>query len=156
MDPSVYVDNDRYAMYLLENYNALMRDIEQYKLELLHFENQIDSIEDSDASNNDYSIGNGSAVSFICQIVNKRLRERSADVCKKMILTSEIEFKKLNAAINSLKPEIKNIIVDLYIHELKWDQVCIKHYISNNTLNRYRKKGIFEISKAFRLEGVVA
>jgi len=143
-------------MYLLENYNALMRDIEQYKLELLHFENQIDSIEDSDASNNDYSIGNGSAVSFICQIVNKRLRERSADVCKKMILTSEIEFKKLNAAINSLKPEIKNIIVDLYIHELKWDQVCIKHYISNNTLNRYRKKGIFEISKAFRLEGVVA
>ncbi len=149
----------RYVEYLLKNYKKIKNEIEQMKLELEYY--NLESVEDTIKAlsyPSPCSTGFGSesvitdktsSVALVFRNVNDRINRQSKDVLNNYILTTEIELKKLEKAINFLDEDTRHIIEDLYISRLKWEQITLRRYISSNTINRHRKKGIREIALAF-------
>lgn len=54
-------------------------------------------------------------------------------------------LRLLDIAIESLEEGTQTVIKDIYIGREKWETIRLKRYFSNNTINRYRKKGIKQI-----------
>lgn len=155
-----------YIEYLLKNYHSIANDLEQMKIELEHYEIESvdETIEGMSLTGGGGTVGKGGGslrddtarVAMIFRNVNKRINMENKKRLEKQIASGEIELKKLRAAIECLPEDTKNVIEDLYIKRLKWDQVAMRRYISNNTINRHRKKGIEEIARGFFFGEIVA
>jgi DNA-directed RNA polymerase specialized sigma24 family protein len=154
------VETKEYVEYLLENYNEILKDIEQLKFELETFEELVPE-EMIDVMN--FSTGNEERVAAYrvsdktCKIaliyneVAKRMNNEAKEEIRKMIIASEYEIKKLDYCIDRLDEKVKETIKSVYINKYSWADVCKKLYISENTLNKYRRKGIEEIKGMFQL-----
>lgn len=154
-----------YVEYLLKNYHSILNDLQQMKIELEHHE-----IETIDETIEGMSLGmagtplggksglrdDTARVAMVFRNVNKRINTENKKRLEKQIASGEIELKKLHTAIDCLPEDTKNVIQDLYIKRLKWDQIAMRRYISNNTINRHRKKGIEEIARGFFFGEIVA
>lgn len=154
-----------YVEYLLKNYHSIQNDLEQMRIELEHYEvESIDeTIEAMSLGRNFDHVGRGSGlcdntarVAMIFRNVNERVNQENKVRIEKQLLSGEIELRKLIQAINCLQEDTKNVIEDLYIKRLKWDQIAMRRYICNNTINRHRKKGIKEIARGFFAGEIVA
>jgi DNA-directed RNA polymerase specialized sigma subunit len=66
-----------------------------------------------------------------------------------MIKVNQFELIKLENTIAALDRSLQEVINGIYIQKMKRADICRSLYISENTLNRYRKKGIDEISTIF-------
>lgn len=154
------METKEYVEYLLENYNEILKDIEQLKFELETFEELVPE-EMIDVMN--FSTGNEERVAAYrvsdktCKIaliyneVAKRMNNEAKEEIRKMIIASEYEIKKLDYCIDRLDEKVKETIKSVYINKYSWADVCKKLYISENTLNKYRRKGIEEIKGMFQL-----
>ena len=148
-----------YVEYLLKNYHGIKRDTEQLKLELEYFqgEEEDETIQGMmmNARELESSIHKGgvsdatSRIALIYREANHRINTTTKKQIERLIRINELEIKKLDMAIQALEERTRRIMIDLYINRLSWNQICMKHYISPNTLNRYRKKGIAELTTAY-------
>lgn len=155
-----------YAEYLLKNYHSILNDLEQMKIELEHYEVETieETIEGMSFSNYSYGLKDGTKnlgdntarVAMVFRNVNERINMENKKRLERQIISGEIEIKKLRKSIDCLQEDTKNVIEDLYIKRLKWDQIAMRRYISNNTINRHRKKGIEEIARSFFFKEIVA
>ena len=59
------------------------------------------------------------------------------------------EMDILDYCIQLLEPSLSEIITDMYIERMTWDEMCNKYHISQRTLGRYRKVSIAQIAKSF-------
>ena len=155
-----------YVEYLLKNYHSIKTDLEQMKIELEHYE--IETLEETiegmtlyTKGTNISSMGSGicddtARVAMIYRNVNERVNKENKRRLEKQIALGEIELRKLRAGIDGLPEDTRHVIEDLYINRMKWDQIAMRRYISNNTINRHRKKGIEEIARAFFVREIVA
>lgn len=148
------METKEYVEYLLENYNEILKDIEQLKFELETFEELVPE-EMIDVMN--FSTGNEERVAAYrisdktCKIaliyteVAKRMNSEAKEEIRKMIKATEFEIKRLNYCIDRLQPKIKEVIKGAYLNKKSWEDIRNELFISDNTLNRYRKKGIEEL-----------
>jgi DNA-directed RNA polymerase specialized sigma subunit len=158
------VETKEYVEYLLENYNDILKDIKQLKFELETFEELVPE-EMIDVMN--FSVGNQERVASYtvsdktCKIaliyteVAKRMNNEAKEEIKKMIIASEYEIRKLDYCIDRLDEKFKETIKGVYVNKGSWADVCKKLYISENTLNRYRKKGIQDLVTMYRIGKMV-
>lgn len=163
---NVFTSPVQYVEYLLKNYHSLHSDMEQMKIELEHYEIETvdETIEgmclgraDSPGEGHGSGISDNTArVAMMFRNVNYRINLENKKRLERQILSGEIELRKLDTAICCLPEDTRHVIEDLYIKRLKWDQISMTRYISNNTINRHRKKGIEEISRAFFFGEIVA
>jgi len=153
------MDRVSYIEYLLKNYHRFMRDINQLKLELEYYEYEqkdktIEAMalrpinSESMRAKGRISDSTGN-IALIYREVNNRLNETSKKDLAHIVKISEMEMKKLTAAIDGLDNNISEVIKELYIGRRTWDQICNKYYITPSTLNRYRKRAINEIAASF-------
>ncbi|MDL2220089.1 hypothetical protein LJC55_00250 [Eubacteriales bacterium OttesenSCG-928-N14] len=129
---------EEYATYLLKNHHALRRDAQILRMGMQFAQNNA-AVEETP--------GFG-GLDTIYRAVNKRMQQIDPGALEQMVATAEIELKRLDAAVDALDERMRDIIKDLYYHKLSWTQVSMRRYISPNTLNRYRKKGIGAIARA--------
>ena len=54
-------------------------------------------------------------------------------------------MKLENYCIDRLQPKIIEVIKGAYLNKKSWEDIRNQLFISDNTLNRYRKKGIEEL-----------
>lgn len=64
-------------------------------------------------------------------------------------IDEEITF--FENCIENLGKKLTPVVWDLLDEDVKWDDVCYNHCISNTTLARYRKEAIARIDKALHL-----
>ena len=57
------------------------------------------------------------------------------------------EFELLENRVNFLPLTLRKIIIALYFEGMTWSGVAEKYIISDTHINRYRKKGIIELTK---------
>lgn len=154
------MDTKEYVEYLLENYNVILKDIEQLKFELETFEDLV-SEEIIDAMN--FSSGNAERVetykisdktcniALIYNEVAKRMNAEAKEEIRKMIKASEYEIRKLNYCIDRLEPKIKDVVNGVYINKLLWGELSKNLFISENTISKYKKKAVAEITQMYEI-----
>lgn len=67
-----------------------------------------------------------------------------------MIKVNQFELIELENSIASLDKNLQEVINGIYIEKKKRTNICKILFVSENTLNRYRKKWIGEISIIFQ------
>ncbi len=67
-----------------------------------------------------------------------------------MVKVNQFEFIELENSIASLNKNLQEVINGVYIEKKKRADICKILFVSENTLNRYRKKGIDEIAIIFQ------
>jgi hypothetical protein len=152
------MQSTEYVEYLLKNYHGIMREIQQMKIELEYFsaETPDETIEGMvlgahklDAVPSGKMNDRTGCMAVMYREASARINATSRKRIEAVVKTCELELKKLMLAMDSLDEQIRKVVRDLYITRLSWRQVCSKYYISHNTLNRYRVKGIREIAQGF-------
>lgn len=63
--------------------------------------------------------------------------------------TGKSELDVLEYCITLLEPRLSEVVTDMFINKMSWDEMCIKYYVSRNMLSKYRKTGIDRIDKMF-------
>lgn len=63
--------------------------------------------------------------------------------------TQKSEMDVLNYCIVLLEPRLSEVITDMFINKMTWEELCEKYHISRKTLARYRKNGIEQIAENF-------
>lgn len=158
------METKKYIEYLLENYNEILKDIEQLKFELETFEDLVpeEMIDAMNFSSGDeervasYTVSDKTCkIALIYTEVTKRMNNEAKEEIKKMIIASEYEIRKLDYCIDRLDEKVKETIKGVYVNKGSWADVCKKLYISENTLNRYRKKGIEGLVTMYRIGKMV-
>ena len=153
-----------YVEYLLKNHNEILKDIEQLKFEYEIFkEIETDEVIESlnFSSNSEERIQTSNISDKTCKIaliyneLTKRMNKESREEIYRMMKATEIEMAKLNYCIERLEPQIKEVLIEVFIEKLQWKDICNKCSISEKTLNKYRKKGIEEIIGMFDLKRLV-
>jgi len=61
-------------------------------------------------------------------------------------------IRRLEKAIDSLDENVKQIVEDIYLNGLTWQETMAKNYISHSTISRARKKALREIAKKMEKE----
>jgi len=153
-----------YVEYLLKNHNEILQDIEQLKFEYEIFK-KIETYEVIESlnfsSNNEDRIQTSNVSDKTCKIaliyneVAKRMNKESREEIYKMMKATEFEMARLSYCIERLEPQIKGILIDVFIEKIQWKGICVKYSISVKTLSKYRKKGIEEIIGMFDLKRLV-
>lgn len=69
---------------------------------------------------------------------------------KETINVNQFELIKLENSIASLDKNLQEVINGIYIEKKKRADVCKSLFVSENNLNRYRKKGLEEIAIIFQ------
>lgn len=135
-----------YVDYMLHNYTAIKRELAQLKLELEHY----------DAAAGETLGGQGcpGGISYVLRNVQRRMSNVPKEKLAAMVQAGELELKKLHAAIETLDEGVRGVMEDIYLDRLSWGQVCARRYISPNTLNRYKKRGIEQLVRAFSVSQV--
>lgn len=61
----------------------------------------------------------------------------------------------LDHCISLMDRKLSNVITDMFIYKLSWDEMCDKYYVSRNMLSKYRKTGLAQIAKIFQIQQAV-
>ena len=93
--------------------------------------------------------------SVVVMIIGVGIRG-SRDEIYKMIKATEFEITRLNYCIDRLEPKIKDVVKQIFIEKYSWNEACTKCSISEKTLNKYKNKGIDEITEMFELGRLVS
>ena len=154
------VETKEYVEYLFENYNEILKDIEQLKFELETYENLVPE-EIIDAMNfssgNDERVSSSTPTDKTCKIaliyseVSKRMNNEAKEEIRKMIVASEYEIRKLDYCIARLEPKIRDVIKNIYINKMAWLVISKNLYISENTISKYKRKGIDEVTQMYNM-----
>ncbi|MEY8762496.1 MULTISPECIES: hypothetical protein [Clostridium] len=154
------METREYVEYLLKNYNEIVKDVEQMKFELKTFKDvESDEVIESlnFSSPNDEKISTSSISDKTCKIaliydeVVKRINNETKEEIIKMIKATEFEITRLNYCIDRLQTKIKEVIKGVYINKKSLKYIGNELFISENTVNRYRKKGIEEIIAMYNI-----
>ncbi len=158
------METKEYVEYLFGNYNEILKDIKQLKFELETYEDLVPE-EIIEAMN--FSSANGRRASAFdvsektCKIaliyneVSKRMNNEAKEEIRKMIVASEYEIRKLHYCIDRLEPKIREVIKGVYIDKMSWMLVSKNLYISENTISKYKRKGIEEITNMYEMGRLV-
>ncbi|AKA72323.1 hypothetical protein [Clostridium scatologenes] len=158
------METREYVEYLLKNYNEILKDIDQLKFEYEAFKDiesdeVIESLTFSSTSDDRVTTSNISdktcKIALVYNEVVKRMNKESREEIYKMIKATEFEITRLNYCIDRLEPAVKPVIKGIFIEKLSWSSVCQKCSISEKTLNKYKNKGIDEITSMFNLSRLV-
>jgi DNA-directed RNA polymerase specialized sigma subunit len=153
------VETKEYVEYLLKNYHQIKREIDQLVLIL---ESPIYDSEEETIEALTFSTPQGERVStstisdktskiaLIYREVNEKQKTAGRKDVEKIIKVNQFELIKLENSIAALDESLREVINGIYIQKMKRSDICRSLYISENTLNRYRKKGIDEIAMIFR------
>lgn len=154
------METKEYVKYLFENYNEILRDIKQLKFELETFEElvpeeMIEAMNFSSASGrrvSDSTISDKTCkIALIYSEVSKRMNNEAKEEIRKMIVASEYEIRKLDYCIDRLEPKIREVIKNIYINKMAWMVISKNLYISENTISKYKRKGIDEITEMYEM-----
>ncbi|MBE6068062.1 MAG: hypothetical protein E7211_10300 [Clostridium lundense] len=153
------METKEYAEYLLKNYHQIKKEIEQLVLIL---ESPIYDSEEETIEALTFSTPQGERVStstisdktsniaLIYKEVNENQKTAGRKDVEKMIKVNQFELIKLENSIASLDKNLQEVINGIYIEKKKRTDICKILFVSENTLNRYRKKGIEEIAIIFK------
>jgi hypothetical protein len=130
-----------YVEYLLKNYHAIKRELQQLRLELAYCET---------ARTAELPERGSGGISVVLNNVSRRTRTTSREKLEEMIRAGELELAKLDTAIGALEKPLGGVITDIYIDRLSWGQICARRYISPNTISRYKKRAMEQICSAFQ------
>ena len=154
------VETKEYVEYLFANYNEILKDIAQLKFELETYEDLVPE-EIIEAMN--FSADSGKAVASnnlsdkTCKIaliyseVSKRMNNETKEEIRKMIIASEYKVRKLHYCIDRLEPKIREVIKGVYIDKMAWLLISKNLFISENTISKYKRKGIEEITQMYEM-----
>lgn len=148
-----------YVEYLLKNYHQVKREIEQLTLllESPMYDSEEETIEEltfstpqgERVSTSEIS-DKTSRIALIYKEVNEKQKTAGRRDVEKMIKVNQFELIKLENSIASLDKNLQEVINGIYIEKKKRADICKILFVSENTLNRYRKKGIDEITIIFQ------
>ncbi|AWI03485.1 hypothetical protein [Clostridium drakei] len=159
------METREYVEYLLKNYNEILKDIDQLKFEYKAFkdlesEEVIEVLNFSSASGDRVITSNISdktcKIALVYNEVAKRMNKESRQEIYKMMKAAEFEITRLNYCIERLEPKIREVIKKIFMEKLSWSNVCQKCSISEKTLNKYKNRGIDEITSMFNLSRLVS
>jgi len=72
------------------------------------------------------------------------------ELLRSMVKTYQAQKRELDVfehCITLLEPKLSEIITDMVIMKMPWNEIQAKHNISRTTLVRYRKKAVVDITK---------
>lgn len=153
------METKEYVEYLLKNYSQIKREIEQlgFILESPIYDSEEETIEaltfsspQGERVSTSTISDKTSKIALIYKEVNEKQRTAGRRDIEKMIKVNQFELMKLENAIKALDKNYRDNIKGIYIEKKKRIDLCKTLFVSENTLNRYRKKGIEEIVILFR------
>lgn len=154
------METREYVEYLLKNYHKLRKDIEQLKFELnclqeLRPEEVIDAMNFTSPQGDKVDPGSVSDktcnIALVYREVTERLNRTSKRELERMITANEYELIKLEYCIDRLGGKLSEVIKDIYLQRMSWVDICRKHYISEKTLNKYRRQAVSKLVEMFEL-----
>ena len=128
-----------HVVFLLKKYHEIKREVEQKKLDLELLEVCPDETD----------INRNTLLENVLLYESNRIHASDRENIEKTVKSGEIVLCKLEDAVSNLDDDVKHVIEDLYFLKLKWHQICSRRYISQNTLNRYRQRGINQLASLF-------
>lgn len=152
------MDTKSYVEYLLKNYHQIKREIEMLKpllnqdiyesmeetIEGMVFKtSQEEKVQSTKVSDKTASI----ALTYRQENERENLKEKRD--LEKVIKGNERELLQLEQVIETLSSQYNKVIKGIYIKRQSRKQLCSQLFISENTLNRYRKKGVEEMVRVF-------
>lgn len=120
-----------YAEYLLKNHRFIRREVEIMEMDIqaapLHLREGVHL---------------AGKVGTVCRLVHDHMQGTTTEELANIAQHARNELKKLEIALTLLPEPVKGVIKDIYITGLNWQQICNRRFISANTLNRRRHKGL--------------
>jgi len=154
------METREYVEYLLKNYHVIRKDIEQLKFELSCLD-KLQPEEVIDAMNFTPPVGDkvdaGRVADKTCSIalvyreVTDRMNNLSRQELERCIAANEYELMRLEYCVDRLEERVKAVIKAVFMAKKSWGEICSSLYISQKTLNKYRKKGVNEIAGMYAL-----
>jgi DNA-directed RNA polymerase specialized sigma24 family protein len=154
------VETREYVEYLLKNYHQLRGNIEQLRFELEHL-NKIEPVEVIESMNfaapssekvTSNSISDKtSQIALVYRESAERMNNTSVREIGKMILANEYELRRLDYCVERLETKIKTVVKAIYIEQVRWSEICSRLFVTEKTVNKYRKKGIDEVVRMFEV-----
>lgn len=148
----------------LKNYYQIKREIKQLTLllESPMYNSEEETIEELTFSTTQCEKVSTSKISdktsriaLIYKEVNEEQRVIGRRDLEKIIKVNQFELVKLESSITALDKNFQEVINGIYIEKKKRTDICRVLFISQNTLNRYRKKGIDEIATIFQTNRLI-
>jgi hypothetical protein len=153
-----------YLEYLLKNYLKLKKDLEFLKYKRSCFEGiteeeSIDVLTFSQPDGERVSTSNISYKTAKVALIYKKhmltINRQGLQSIEYDIATLEYELNWLEYAIQRLDKAYLEVIKDLFMTGLTWDDICFKHRICRQTLGKYRRRALKEMIELFDKNGKV-
>lgn len=146
------MEGRNYAEYILKNYNQIKRElkVKEALLDITLSEAQEDIIEGMNFERFQGERVSHSKVTDKTAAIAldyKRARERVVMDLEMDIRKRKLELLKVDTAMEVLDEKEQRVIRGIYIDMKSRSQLCRELYISEGTLNRWRKKGIASINQ---------
>lgn len=81
---------------------------------------------------------------------NEKINLKQQRDLERIIKGNEMELLKVEKAIETLSSNERKVIEGIYLKTQNRKLLCSQLFISENTLNRYRKKGVEQLVKVFQ------
>lgn len=146
------MEGRNYAEYILKNYNQIKRElkVKEALLDITLSEAQEDIIEGMNFEKFQGERVSHSKVTDKTAVIAldyKRARERVVMDLEMDIRKRKLELLKVDTAMEVLDEKEQRVIRGIYIDMKSRSQLCRELYISEGTLNRWRKKSIASINQ---------
>lgn len=153
------METKSYVEYLLKNYHQIKREIDmltplvkapreeslEETIEGMVFKTfQEEKVQSSKVSDKTANL----ALNYRHE--NERINLKMQQDLEKILRGNELELLKLERAIATLNSVQRKVIEGIYLKRQPRRLLCSQLFISENTLNRYRKKGVEQLVKVFR------
>lgn len=133
------------AQQLLENYKPISEDAFLYSLAME--QSTEEKVKTSKTNHRTENI----ALSFHDKFVAEEREYQHSLFEKYCNLKAELDF--FNLAVLSIDDTMRDIIVDLVLEGLTWDELLPKHNVSRMTVSRYRQKALKQVKDYYRFAG---
>lgn len=133
------------AKDLLVNYKPISEDAFLYSLATHQ------STEEKVVTTRSFDKAENIALSYQEKFRKEELEYRRSLYEKYCNLKAELDF--FIRAIYSVDEILKDIIVDLVLEGLTWEELIPKHSVSRMTISRYRKKALTQVKAYYRFAG---
>ena len=160
--PEVHIE--KHVEHLLKTYHDIKRSLDRLNFEIdsFHGLGYTEAITALTFINPDgervQSSGVSDKTSRIALAYRESTDKLNCDDVLALILkydTQKREMDVLEYCITLLEPSLSEIITDMFINKMTWDEMCHKYHISQRTLGRYRKSGITQIAELFFIKFAV-
>lgn len=81
---------------------------------------------------------------------NEKINLKQQRDLERIIKGNEMELLKIEKAIETLSSNERKVIEGIYLKTQSRRLLCSQLFISENTLNRYRKKGVEQLVRVFQ------